>query len=316
MTVRVYKSTDTSAPTLSGTAGDLVNLLDKCLVSGYGSQAAAGWTKPYVGTNKAAFQQGAGSSGFLLRVQDDGPGAGTTKEARVVGYEAMTGVDTGTNLFPTAAQMTNGLFCRKSAAADATTRVWMLVADETMFYLFVATGDTANQCMCLAFGDMVSFKSVDPYKCIIMARFTENSAAGSADGLSIITGTFGTAGSGNYISRSYTGIGGSTQVGKHTDSNKVGSIANIGCGGSIPYPHPVDNGLLMSPVWVHESTTVLRGYLKGLWAPLHNKPLTGTPVAGDTFDGVGGLVGKSFQALDVVGTTAGQVLLETSNTWS
>jgi hypothetical protein len=38
MTIHVFKSTDTGAPTLSGTAGDLVNLLDKLLVDGYNSK--------------------------------------------------------------------------------------------------------------------------------------------------------------------------------------------------------------------------------------------------------------------------------------
>ena len=33
--VQIYKSTDTGAPTLAGTAGSLINVLNKCLVSGY-----------------------------------------------------------------------------------------------------------------------------------------------------------------------------------------------------------------------------------------------------------------------------------------
>ena len=65
MTVRLYRSTDGSAPTLSGTAGDLINLLDKCLVSGYGSSTAAGWTKPYTSTNAAAFRPGLGLQYYI-----------------------------------------------------------------------------------------------------------------------------------------------------------------------------------------------------------------------------------------------------------
>lgn len=38
MTVRIFRSTDYNAPTLSGTAGDLITVLDACLVNGYGSQ--------------------------------------------------------------------------------------------------------------------------------------------------------------------------------------------------------------------------------------------------------------------------------------
>ena len=41
----IYKSTDTSAPVLAGNDRTcLVNLLNKCLVTGYGDRPAAGWT--------------------------------------------------------------------------------------------------------------------------------------------------------------------------------------------------------------------------------------------------------------------------------
>ena len=42
-TTRVYKSTDTSAPVLVGGVSSLINLLDKCLVTGYGSKTAKRW---------------------------------------------------------------------------------------------------------------------------------------------------------------------------------------------------------------------------------------------------------------------------------
>ena len=41
MTVRVYKSTDGSAPVLTGQAGSLTTLLDAVLVNGYGAATAA-----------------------------------------------------------------------------------------------------------------------------------------------------------------------------------------------------------------------------------------------------------------------------------
>ncbi|MGE3907973.1 MAG: hypothetical protein AB7K36_01385, partial [Chloroflexota bacterium] len=55
-TTRIYRSTDSGAPVLTGQAGSLLNLLDKCLVDGYGSKAAAGWSRPYTGTNKTAYR--------------------------------------------------------------------------------------------------------------------------------------------------------------------------------------------------------------------------------------------------------------------
>src|SRR5262245_26448894 len=135
MAVTVYRSTDSSAPTLSGTAGDLVNVLDKCLVAGYGSKTAAGWSKPFTGTNAAVFRMGGGNQ-FYLDVNDNGPGAGTGQEARVRGYETMTAVATGTGPFPTVAQLAAGIIVRKSAALSGTTRAWVMVADDRSFYLF------------------------------------------------------------------------------------------------------------------------------------------------------------------------------------
>src|SRR5574342_915592 len=138
----VYRSSDASAPVLTGQVGSLISLLDACLVTGYGVKPGAGWSKPYTGTNKAAFQNGFGSVQMLLRVDDNGPV--TAREARITGYETMSDVDTGVNPFPTAAQGVGGiamLVARKSATADATGRDWIIVADERTMYAFVQTGD-------------------------------------------------------------------------------------------------------------------------------------------------------------------------------
>lgn len=115
MTMRVYRSSDASAPALRGnTPGDLINVLDKCLVTGYGSLAGAGWTKPFTGTNLAVFRQGAGSNGMYLRVDDTSSAAGS-RSARVVGYEVMSDVNNGTpQSFPTAVQYSGGLYVHEA----------------------------------------------------------------------------------------------------------------------------------------------------------------------------------------------------------
>ena len=51
MTVRVYRWDDASAPVLTGEVGKLAALLKACLVTGYGSKTAAGWSNPYSATN-------------------------------------------------------------------------------------------------------------------------------------------------------------------------------------------------------------------------------------------------------------------------
>ena len=307
MTVRVYRSTDASAPVLSGTTSSLIDMLHACLVVGYGAISAAGWTRSFFDdpNDVAVFRQGGGSS-MYLRVGDKGPGAGTFKEARAVGYETMSGVDTGTGPFPTAAQLAVGVIIRKSTTADATARAWTLVASERLFFLFTFTGDTANTASVFSFGDVKSFKPSDVYNCRIAGRSTEN--AGFATGESAVTLSSAYSGvlSGTYLARSYTGVGGSISAGQTADYFTAPQTA-IGGTGGVAYPSPVDGGLLMVPVGSHEVSNH-RGVLPGLWAPLHANAFS----AGDTIAGAGGLLGRTFENVLTVG---GQVLVETSNTW-
>lgn len=170
MTVRVYRSTDASAPVLSGQAGALTALLYACLVTGYGALAAAGWAREFTATNKAVFRAASGNR-MRLRVDDT-----STTEARVIGYEVMTDADTGTGPFPTNGQVSGGLYLRKSDSADSTARPWVVIADEKRFYFlnnsagsdwYVApTG--AQMGGHFFFGEIASYKSGDAYNTLIM----------------------------------------------------------------------------------------------------------------------------------------------------
>lgn len=334
MPVQIYKSTDASAPVLSGTVGSLVALLDACLVNGYGAKAAAGWTKPFSGTNKAVYRMTTtGATGFYLNVDDSAPN--TAKDARVRGYEVMTAQDTGTSLFPTTGQMASGVFVRKSFSADATARPWVLLADATVLYLFTETGDFGGVERALSsfwFGDFFSYKSGDAYNCGIAGRSIENSPyqydvlpdlAGSYTG-----GTASLAGSGlivnlayQFVARNFTGVGGSTIIGKHGDSAKFNGFA-MGYSSStpsyvLPYPNPTDNGLYLSPVYITEGAGgALRGYLKGFWNPCHAQPMNHL----DAFTGSGAYSSKSFLTIGLYTaqayTISGRAMIETSDTWS
>lgn len=306
-TTTVYRSSDASAPTLSGTAGDLVNLLDKCLCTGYGSKAAAGWTKPYTGTNKAVFRAGGGNQ-FYLDVDDSAPV--TAKEARVRGYETMSAVATGTGPFPTVAQFTNGLFVRKSTTADATTRSWILVADDRTFYLFVQTGDSAGVYLSFAFGDFYSVLAGDGYRTILIARVTENSATvtQSVEAMAAVSSTLTNVVIGHYVARSYLGTGGSLQVAKCQSSE--GSNAGAFGIGNIPYPNGPDQSIQLSPAKIGESYNY-RGNLRGLWC--WNHVVSGV-ADGDTFNGAGDFAGRTFMIIKSTGA-AGVFVVETSSTW-
>jgi hypothetical protein len=308
----VYKSSDTSAPSLTGQTGALITVLDAVLVNGYGSKSAAGWTKAFSGTSKAAYRQGTANQ-LYWRVQDDGPGAGTFKEARIVGYEAMTTVDAGTNPFPTAAQFTNGMFARKSTTADGTARTWVIIADNITCWVFVLTGDASGEYLAFGIGDIYSFQSADAYRTLIIGNNTENSATASVFGA--LSQNVNAATSGHYMPRGYSGTGTGVQVGRHGDVAKSGQQALMV--GVVPYPNPEDGGFYLSPVWVHDPTTSaannIRGYHRGIWQGLHT---VGSVTDGDTFSGTGALAGKTFLVIKNVrsASSLGYVVVETSNT--
>lgn len=351
MTVRLYKSTDASAPVLTGQAGSLVALLDAILVNGYGAKTAAGWTIAFTAANKRVYTMAAGGTGFSLYVDDSA--AATAKEARMTGFEVPSALGTGTGQFPTSGQSSVGigaLLCRKSATADATARAWTCIADGHTFYLFIETGDLATSpfaALPFMFGDFFSYKSGEAYNCMIIGRTVENTALMSGDWFGALppdgtgSASMSSTCSGHYVARSWTGIGGSTRVGKVIDTAKMGSgpsgwaggqgtaatifvntkfgmgyNGNYLSGGSFPYPNGPDGGLYVSPIWLNHSNAV-RGYLKGLWAPLHDRPLGHAAL----YSGTGNLLGKSFISqnipvwIDSVNQN-GEVHVEYSDTWS
>jgi hypothetical protein len=70
----------------------------------------AGWTKPYSGTNKAVYRSGTGSNQRYYRIEDNS--TPSANHAYLLGYGAMTDVDTGTDRFPTTLQYASGLIIR------------------------------------------------------------------------------------------------------------------------------------------------------------------------------------------------------------
>jgi hypothetical protein len=296
-----YQSTDASAPVLTGADGSLIALLDACLVNGYGAKVAAGWTKPFSsGINKGVYRAGGGNR-FYLNVQDNGPGAGTFKEARAWGYEVATAQDTGTGQFPTAAQLAAGIIIRKSATADATARAWTLAADDRTFYLFVQTGDSGGTYLAFAFGDFFSLLTGDGFRTMIVGRATENSAVLTVDNLDLLLNpgaSPATAMTGHYWPRAFTGLGGAAQFAKRGDANENGAAVNYVLHGLMPYPNPVDGGLYLSRVYMHEtagaSGGALRGNMRGFWQFCHAASVV---VDGDQFTGAPGsaLAARTFQ---------------------
>jgi hypothetical protein len=315
---KVYRSTDASAPSLTGNAGSLITVLDACLINGYGTQTAPSpaWTHPVVtASNIASYKQPSGS-GLAVVINDNGPnGTSLGKEAWATGWESVAGVGSpvgsGTNQFPTAAQLlTSGhVVIRKSTATGATVRDWVVLADSSTFYLFVLTGDTAGMYYGFMFGDIYSLNATtDSYRCMIIGRDLENSALVADEGMDKLS-ALASAVVGNFMARSYTAAAGSITVGKHGDATK-GSAATLL--GTMVYPNPQDAELYATPIWVVENGgPSVRGRLRGLYQVLHaiSSFTDGQSMVANTGD----FNGKTFLFIKQT-ANAGIYLMEVSNT--
>jgi len=167
MTVRVYQFDDVSAPQLTGEAGKLIDILRACLVTGYGSQVAAGWTEEFTGTNQVVFKNGTGSSGSYFRLLDDGTMAAGAREAQMWMYDTMSAISTGTNVSPSA--NTNNFF-RKSATLDTTIRFWRVIASEKAVHVLLASGEIDNYWQWHSFGDYALFNPTYGSPAFLIAR--------------------------------------------------------------------------------------------------------------------------------------------------
>lgn len=270
--------------------------------------AGAGWTMPYTGTNLSVFRQGSSSNQRYLRVDDT-----TTLSSRVVAYESMSDVNTGTNAFPTSALFAGGLYFQRSTSADITNnREWILIANDRTFYLWVGWNSIPPyvDSPLVAFGDFVSTKSGDIYNTFIQGNI---SAAVAGFKFAYSVGSYMTAADTSmYVARSYTQTGTAMACNRIVDYSKNNN-ANMGVNG-LPYPHMPDGALYMCPIWIIEcastaANSVVRGVMPGAWCPLHTKPLA----HGDTFLGTGALAGKTFLALSIQPT--GQVMIEIASQW-
>lgn len=313
MPVRFFDSTLSGAPGLTGEAGRLLAVLKACLVDGFGAQTAAGWSLPWIDavTNRAVFQAGAGTQADL-QVQDNGESTQGFREARWRGGLSASGLNTLTGPFPTTAQVTNGVICRKSSTSDATARPWRLIADARRFFLFIQHGDTAGRFSGYFFGDVVSYKTVAaPDLDALCAGIIGRTQEGSGDSYDVFsavsTGITGTVQSAHYLAGSYTGLGGSIQFLKVADYS-LANQSQMGSTTGLAYPNGPDGGLYQARARIGHNSLV-RGHLPGIWCPLHNQPLSD----GDTFSGRGALAGRSFLVIAL--TNSAQCFIETSDTW-
>lgn len=198
--------------------------------------APCGWSKVYSGTNKAVYRSNdaqAHGGGMYLRVDDS-----STTTPRVVGYESMSDVDTGTGPFPTAAQVSGGGYWYKSAAG-ATNRGYALFGDSRTFYIALnPVFPTYTTHVLRGFGDGIARRPTgDAYAVFLCANTAAtNNNTGALD--------FGSA-STTWTPKPYTGLG-TSEVGRSMPF--VGNqTAQSGADSAMgTFPNSVDGAMILS----------------------------------------------------------------------
>lgn len=143
--------------------------------------APAGWAKPFAsGTTVGVYKSlNVQANGQFLRVND---AAGDS--ARVIGYETMTGVSSGTLMFPTSTQLNGGIYWCKSVAAGSVAVDWTIVADGRSFYFLPSAFMGADQAGSYLnykapsgnyFGDTSNLgKAADPFNTLLIGSASLN----------------------------------------------------------------------------------------------------------------------------------------------
>ncbi len=260
--------------------------------------APAGWTQPFVGTNLATYKSAdPASKGMILRVDDT-----ATTQARVVGYEKMTDINTGAGPFPTDLQMPGGGYWGKSGGANINPVQWDIQGDGLKFHLTICayTGSgsiyTAYQSgVVLSFGDDISTRpGGDPYACSL--NYSPSTSFGDPS-LTFISTNLYTA-----MPRSYSGLGGSAL---YYPRPYVGAISSAsGCDSTLgAFPSVVDGGLRLSRMFFKSNAfTNPRSDIPGLfYAPM--SAVYDTFKNRDIVPGTGALTGRKLLALATTNVT-------------
>lgn len=269
-------------------------------------RAPAGWGKPFSATNTAVYQsQNLTSTRLFLRLADS---AATVAQVR--GYESLSDIDTGENLFPTLAQIAAaGLTWGKSSTADATARSWGLFADDQGFYFFPRNSATHAYAPVYAFGDLVRMLSSDAYHCMLMAHAVsavaipyQSTAAHVLDASSS---------TGCYLARGASQAQGATTFvkGGHRASGYYGS-------GAAAYSAALDAQLhLHAPVLAYDGAPASnppRGILPGVIQPLQSNVLSHAQIV----DGEGAYAGRALMLWAVAGSSAeGRMAIDITGPW-
>ena len=272
----IYRSDDPNAPVLAGVRTSLVDIFTKCLVTGYGEKAPAGWTRPYVNAEltRASFRNNpATGTGFYLMVDQATPGSANRAYFR--GYELMTSESAGSFPFGHSSEVAN-----ISNASSAEARPWVLVATDTWFYFFGYNGLTSmptNSSLLIegssgngplvAFGDFDSIMADDAYNCMLFINQASSGGAVFGRSAGVSTAALG----GHHVARAASAASGQLAVAVHVAAPGSDNSSHSMNGACPAYTGP--SSLLVSKALINNgAANTARGFLPGLIVPLHPAP--------------------------------------------
>ncbi|MFZ6709538.1 hypothetical protein [Undibacterium sp. TC9W] len=274
--------------------------------------AGAGWLKPFNATSTAAYKSADGaSSGCYCRIDDT-----NATMTRVVGYESMSDINTGTGQFPTNNQLAGGYYWQKSVFADNTQVKWLVFADARAFYLvrYPAMSSYPGVAEITYFGDIVPTKSGDAYACGITGNAYSHPGQFQATAAQLMYSAV--AGAEFYCARSYSGLGSAVQMGRtfplmYSDTNVYS--------GAVPsatsFPNPADGGVYaVNFNLVEFGSKAYRGVLPGALAIPQSNAYT-ILANKDLIVGQGDLAGRSLRAVTSTGYLNAAMFFDVTGPW-
>lgn len=303
--VYYYNSSMASAPQLSGTAGAINNVIKKCLVEGFGSEAPPGsWEVTWESGYEMAIHSTELLSTNLYFRSNDTNG----KYAIVRGYESIDGSGVGTAPF-------NSIdwYMIKSNVADGSSRRWKLIADGYCFYLFTYWQPTyPENSEGYFFGDIVSYRPTgDSFNCGLIAAIVSDTFYPGGNS-TVITCFYRVNVSislnyGHALARAHTQIGSGIAFGKYCNGVTVGYLGSS----SLTPPSTMLNGSFLSEVVAVESNEV-RGRMPGIYSPAHSL----YPPDNTIYDDVAGIGSVLFVRLGQgAGTDFARVAINLTGPW-
>ncbi|MBB1342607.1 hypothetical protein H5158_13290 [Pseudoalteromonas sp. SR45-6] len=134
--VTVYRWDDEGAPQIvNGMNRDVLNVLDKCLVEGYGTKQALGWVKTHSGdasNPRAAYSNVGGSGNYLVISSKNG-----TNDDSGLHVRSAHSVPSLDSLYREGYTQSIRVFERN--------KYWMIIGTEKAFYFFSAFEGTYNE---------------------------------------------------------------------------------------------------------------------------------------------------------------------------